>query len=302
MSNKFFNILAGFLLLLASGSLFATQVDRVTLDEAISEAGLIFQGTVTKIESRIASDMGSNYEKEFYAFVTFRVDRLIKGQIEGGGATFTLPFISCVVFDYKKQMARLEQQPTMNPTEAVIEQQPAMTEQLGEGMVCMVSGMPRFMIGDSDILFVHGNYAYAMNPLVGWWQGRFSIVNNKIYPVTWLTKEGGIDFTAPYGLEDEQEAEKLGQVLPQKARKHGWTQPQDARRMGPDEFVEVIEKKLRGLEKNQFMAGAQTQKPVKSADFKDSFYYRGAKAMFEQNQKREAGLLEMPTFGVQQGE
>ncbi|MEQ1544058.1 hypothetical protein [Methyloglobulus sp.] len=280
MINKSFTVwLGSFLLALASGNLSATQVDPVTIDEAIRDAGFIFQGTVTKIESRLSTDMGSNYDGEYYAFVTFRIERIIKGEVDGNGTTFTLPFESCLTGDPKKQ-------------QDFREQQPAVTAQHGYGMGCGITGMPHFKVGDSDILFVGSDYAGAMCPLVGWGQGRYSIVNNKIYPVTWLTKEGDIDDTAPYGLEDEQEAEKRGEVLPQEAKKHHWKPMKGAKRMGPDDFTGVIERKLRDLEKTQFMAGKLApKKPVKSADFNDPFYYRSAKLRYEERLRQEALFL-----------
>ncbi|MDD2722608.1 MAG: hypothetical protein PHH59_01120 [Methylovulum sp.] len=300
MSNKFFNILAGFLLLLASGNLFATQVDRVTLDEAIRDAGLIFQGTVTKIESHTLAELGTNYEPMRFAFVTFRVERVIKGQIEGDGTTLTLPFHSCLVLDYKRQKSMMEQEPTLSPTDALMKMQPAMTEELGVGMACEITGMSHFIGGESDILFV--DKEAGSNPLVGWGQGRYSIVNNKIYPVAWLTQEGGIDFTSPYGLKDEQEAEKLGQMLPQEAQKHGWTPPKGAKRMEPDEFSEVIERKLHDLEQTQFMAGKPSVEPVKSADIRDPIYRRIAEWKYKEAQKYKVRALEKLPNTIQQGE
>jgi len=165
--------------------------------------------------------LGSNYDGEYYAFVTFRIERIFKGEVAGNGTTFTLPFESCLTGSPKTQQDYQNQQPSGD----FRKHQPAITEQSGDGMACGITGMPHFKVGDSDILFVESNYAGAMCPLVGWGQGRYSIVNNKIYPVAWLTKEGGIDFTAPYGLKDEQEAEKHGEVLPQEAKKHHWSPP-----------------------------------------------------------------------------
>jgi hypothetical protein len=288
MFKKPFTVWLGSLLLaLATTNLSATRIDPVTIDEAIRDSGFIFQGTVIKIESRLSTDMGSNYERDFYAFVTFRIERIFKGALAGDGTTLTLPFMSCFTMNPKKQ-------------QSVIEQQPAMTEKPGEGMGCTITGLPTFIVGEREILFVWNDYTNAMCPLVGWGQGRYSIVNNKIYPVTWLTKEGDIDDTAPYGLEDEQEAEKRGEVLPQEAKKHHWSPPKGAKRLGSDDFADVIERKILDLEKTQFMAGKLApREPVKSADFNDPFYYSGAKRMYEERQRQKALYLKMYPGGIQ---
>jgi hypothetical protein len=287
MINKSFIVWLGSLLLaLATTNLSATRIDPVTIDEAIRDAGFIFQGTATKIESRIATDMGSNYQGDYYAFVTFRIERIFKGAVEGNSTTLTLPFESCLTGDPKKQ-------------QDFREQQPAITAQHGYGMGCMISGMPTFIVGESDILFVEENIAGGSCPLLGWWQGRFSIVNNKIYPVAWLTQEGGIDFTAPYGLEEEQVAQKRGKALPLEAQKHHWKPTKGAKRMEPDDFAGFIEQKLRNLEKTQFMAGKLAPKmPVKSADFNDPFYYRAAKYNYEEQQRYKLRALKMYPNGI----
>jgi hypothetical protein len=281
MFKKPFTVWLGSLLLaLATTNISALSMDLITIDEAIRDAGFIFQGTVTKIESRKATDLGLNYVGEYYAFVTFNIERIFKGEVAGNGTTLTLPFESCLVGDPQKQ--------------------PAMTKQPGEGMGCMITGMPTFIVGESDILFVEENVAGGSCPLVGWWQGRFSIVNNKIYPVAWLTQEGGIDFTAPYGLEDEQAAQKRGEALPLEAQKHHWKSMKGAKRMGTDDFAGFIERKLRDLEKTQFMAGKLAPKmPVKSADFNDPFYYRAAKYNYEEQQRQKALYLKMYPGGIQ---
>lgn len=294
--------LGSLLLLLASAHASATQVDRVTLDQAVRDAGLIFQGTVTKIESRSASDMGSNYVGMYYAFVTFRVEHLLKGQIEGNSTTFTLPFENCLALDYSKAQKLREQNPTMTQTEVLAKMLPftgtAQTPEVRMG--CGTTGMPTFDIGESDILFVLQNVTDGTSPVVGWWQGRYSIVNNKIYPVTWTTDKGGLDFTAPYGQKDEQDAEKRGEALPLEAKKHHWEPDKGAKRVGPNEFIEVVERMVRNLEQTEFMAGKSSPPPVKSADFNDPMYYSSAKWHYEQAQEYEEWVKEKRFNGIPQ--
>lgn len=295
MFNKSFIVwLVNFLLALPFGNLSASVNRPTPFDEAIRDSALIFQGTVIKIESRIASDFGPNYEAEYYAFVTFRIERILKGEVEGDGTSFTLGFSSCFVGDFKKQ--------------------PNMAIQSGEKSFCLDHyHTPTFEVGENNFLFVFEN-EHGVHLI-----RRFSVINNKIYPVAWLAKEGvidktppygygttreieaGIDFTAPYGLKEEQEAEKRGEKIPREAKKYHWAPPKGAKRVHSDDFVYAIERELRRLERIQFMTGKLAPNlPVKSADFNDPYYYSYAKWLHEEQQRRKAWFLKMHPNGIQQ--
>ncbi len=87
---------------------------RFSADEAIRDAGLIFQGTVTKIQSRVALEMGPNYQADFYAFVIFCIERVFKGEVEEGGNSITIPFDHCAIIDFEKQSLTLKQEPSID--------------------------------------------------------------------------------------------------------------------------------------------------------------------------------------------
>lgn len=289
--------LGSIFLALTLRNLSATIIAPVTIDEAIGDAGFIFQGTVTKIESRVATDFGTNYQADFYAFVTFRIEQTFKGEVEGGSNTLTLPFVDCYVMDVKKHELTLKQKPSMESGLAIIQQQPYTADQPGEGMACHTHGMPSFTVGESDILFVQKDISGSRCPLVGWGQGRYSIINNKIYPVTWITPKGEIDF-APYGVEEEQEAEKLGQVLPNKARQTHWQPPKMAKRMGPDEFGEYIERNVIKLGQAQFLAKTPPLAPIKNANKNNPYYFRASKYNYEEAQKRKQWFKQNHINGI----
>jgi hypothetical protein len=157
-------------LLFTTTTISAFAKKPVSLEYAATEAKLIFQGTVTKIASRKATDFGSNYDNEYYAFVTFRIERFFKGSVENNLTTFTLPTKSCFVGDPHKQ--------------------PSTEERRGEGSVCLDRYIePSFKVGEKAFLFV-------------------GISEKNLYSIEPVeTKEGNTLLTQPY-LETKQVAKK----------------------------------------------------------------------------------------------
>jgi hypothetical protein len=138
----------------------------------------------------------------------------------------------------------------------------------------------------------------AFGSILGMWQGRFSVVNNKMYPVMWSTPQGGIDFRAPYGLKEEQAAVKRGLALPPEAKQYGWKPVKGSKRMEPAEFGAVIERLVKEQERTRFLLKEPPLKPVKNADFNDPESYRGAKIRYEEEQKRQDLYKKMYPNGV----
>jgi len=95
----------------------ATTVIPPTFDELVSQAELIFQGTVTDVKSQWT---GEGAQRHIVSFVTFKVDEQIKGD---AGVSYTLRMMGGTVGD-----------DTME-----------------------VSDSPKFTRGDRDILFVENN-------------------------------------------------------------------------------------------------------------------------------------------------
>ena len=110
-------------LFLASCAVFACSVARATtvipptFDQLVSQAELIFQGTVTEVVSQWT---GEGAQRCIVTFVTFKIDEQIKGD---AGATYTIRMLGGTVGDQ-----------TMEVTDS-----------------------PKFVRGDRDILFVENN-------------------------------------------------------------------------------------------------------------------------------------------------
>lgn len=95
----------------------ATTVIPPTFDQLVHDAQLIFEGTVTSVESQWA---GEGNERRIVSFVTFKVNDTIKGD---AGDTFRMQMLGGTVGDETMQVA----------------------------------DAPRFKTGDHDILFVENN-------------------------------------------------------------------------------------------------------------------------------------------------
>ena len=109
----------------------------LTLSDLARQAELVFVGKVTGIEYRM-SEAGPGLVALPHTLVSYRIDRVLKGQAETGDQ-ITL---------------RFQGGPVPGTPNAMI-----------------VEGTPTFDTGDRDVLFVRGNGG-AVNPVVGWSQGR----------------------------------------------------------------------------------------------------------------------------------
>lgn len=134
-------LICSFLLVWFCASL---QADDIALDAMLQEATFIFEGTVQRVEYRLSDPLGNDPGLP-YTFVSYSVERVIKGSYSG--AELTLRFLG-------------------GPT--------------GEGdEILMLPDYPLFDGGDRDILFVTGN-TYFECPLVGCIRGRFRFINGLI--------------------------------------------------------------------------------------------------------------------------
>lgn len=136
----------------SSNSLIMAQANPGTdqnsaLSNSVKEADYIFLGVVAKVEHRLSDGT----PQLPHTFVTFKVEQLLKGQVNQ--QLVTLRFIG-------------------GPD--------------NKGNFLSVSGVPLFDVGDRDILFVKNN-GQSGCPLVECDEGRFRIINNKVY-----TEQGGI--------------------------------------------------------------------------------------------------------------
>ncbi|MAE69612.1 MAG: hypothetical protein CME06_03980 [Gemmatimonadetes bacterium] len=127
-----------------------SDYDELSLGKLASNAELVFRGVVEQIdyatsEPRFPGDLGVPH-----TFVTFDVDEVLKGRVEG--ATITLRLEGGV--------------------------------RAADGIILSHSEAPRFDLGDEDILFVRGN-GESVTPLVGSSRGRIRVIEGHAY-----TEEG----------------------------------------------------------------------------------------------------------------
>ena len=141
---------------------YATTVRHVDMDFLLNEAMLIFEGEV------ISSEAKWNFDKTtITTFTTFRVDEVIKGEIQD--STLTLEFSGGTV---------------------------------GETGL-HVSAMVYPPVGENGIYFIENPGLRLINPLVGWGQGHFRIQKDSNGMGRVFTQQGApvlsLDFTAING-------------------------------------------------------------------------------------------------------
>lgn len=160
------SLLFAFCTLVAFHTTRATTVIPPTFDQLVSQAELIFQGTVTDVQSQWT---GEGAQRHIVSFVTFKIDEQIKGD---AGVTYTLRMLGGTVGDQ-----------TMEVTDS-----------------------PKFAAGDRDILFVENNgrqFVPLVGIMHGRFRvqrdagsGREVVANDHGGPVHDLAKLGTEDATA----------------------------------------------------------------------------------------------------------
>lgn len=159
----------------------ATVINPVTLDDLADQAELIFEGVVTNIDYRMSEQDSPDQPRLPFTFVTFYMERTLKGSSLGGDAV-TLRFEG-------------------GPTD--------------DGKFLVIPGMPLFDLGDRDILFVRGN-GMAITPIVGWSQGRYRVIRGELFSDEGqelrATPEGGLARGRRHDLE-EVSTNRIGEVL-----------------------------------------------------------------------------------------
>lgn len=153
-------LLAAFTLTLFPTILMATSLNPLTDTELVRKADLIFQGVVTRVDYRMSTILTTGDVQLPHTFVTFHVERVLKGKYSGTSSQFTLR-LTGGSNPIAKRFMRLE-------------------------------GCPDFDIGERVVLFVRQNQ-HALCPLAGWAQGRFRIVNDAVFSDSgrevWLTAQ-----------------------------------------------------------------------------------------------------------------
>jgi hypothetical protein len=129
----------------------ATTVIPPTWPELVQEADAIYRGTVTAVAARrVAAPDGSNVVK---TYVTLAIDRTLKGPAR---AELVLEFLGGTA----------------------------------DGLKLLVSGMPRFVVGATDYVFVQRN-GVQFCPLVAMKHGRYRVQRDVATSREWVTRDNG---------------------------------------------------------------------------------------------------------------
>jgi len=172
-------------------ALHATSIVAPTFPELVAESSIIARVEVTAIRPAwVESSQG----RVIKTFVTFRVLRPIKGP-SPTGAELTLPFLG----------GDLD----------------------GEDM--RVEGMPRFTVGQTDILFISDATGAHFSPLVGLMHGRYRVLTDPATARAYLARNDGTP------LESEADVQ-----LPQSATSPANRLKSIARALSPDAFETLI--------------------------------------------------------------
>lgn len=132
-----------------TGTTFACPGGEHTIPEMVGQADLVFRGVVADIQYRLSDPGGPEMTQVPYTFVTYFVDDVIQGQIQG--KTVTLRFIG------------------------------GWDEQSMNFMSSSIT--PMFDLGDEDILMVQGNNE-SMSPLVCATRGRLRVIDGQVFTET----------------------------------------------------------------------------------------------------------------------
>jgi hypothetical protein len=180
---------AALLLLSATAPLRATTVIAPTFNELVAESELIARVEVTAVRPAWVESPQGRVIK---TFVTFRVLRALKGTPV---AELTLPFLGGEL----------------------------------DGETMRVSGMPRFTVGQTDIVFISDTRGVRFSPLVGLMHGRYRVRTDPATARDYMTRDDG----AP--LESEADVQ-----LPQAANSPANRLKSVARALTPADFESRI--------------------------------------------------------------
>ncbi len=129
-----------------AGTSVSNPVKAITLEHLFSTADFVFRGAVEDIQFVTSEPTGPNNTEVPYTFVTYRITRLFKGDLDN--SSITLRFVGGT--------------------------------RLSDGVTLKVTHVPTFDIYDEDILFVTKNNV-AKSPLAHWQLGRLRIIDGHLY-------------------------------------------------------------------------------------------------------------------------
>jgi hypothetical protein len=233
----------------------ATIVNPVTDEQLVKNAELIVQGVVTKIEHRISDGESRSHAQLPHTFVTFYVEKILKGSIAGPSNQFNLRFLGGPNHK-RKRFLRVEE-------------------------------CPLFNVGERGVLFVRRNERHIC-PLVGWMQGRFRIIGaNEIFNdngrEVWLTTEKKLAFGKAHPLSEVLTHQRGPNVFARKVSSEKQPEepvppppPIQGTRLSADGFLAFIAGLVSILHTPEELANLP---PVKSANPGQPFYFTQPRAV-----------------------
>jgi hypothetical protein len=147
----------------------------------LRKAELVFEGTVLAVEYRDSTPRNTNETAVPHTFVTFAVNRVLKGSTSAGA--ITLRFAGGMSAD---------------------------------GRLLRIKSSTLFDVGERSILLVRGNELYA-SPLINWTAGRFRLVDGHVYTDNGRelvsTQNGRLEIGAWRALTEVRENDIAGRLL-----------------------------------------------------------------------------------------
>jgi hypothetical protein len=170
-------------------------------EELVKRAELILQGVVARVDYRMSTVRTSADARWPHTFVTFQVERILKGRHTGLSNLFTLRLTGGA-----------------NAT---------------AGRFMRLEGCPDFDVNERVVLFVRRNER-ALCPIAGWGQGRFRIADGQVFSEpgreVWLAPSNRLLFGPRHDLPEERIHHRGGSVYATRVRgprgAEGGTSPQ----------------------------------------------------------------------------
>jgi hypothetical protein len=225
----------------------------LTDQDLVKAAELIFQGVVVRIDNRIARFRTPSEAPLPHVFITFQVERILKGKHTGQSNLLTLRFLGGPDVAARKFVR--------------------------------VEGCPDFDIGERVVMFVRRNER-SVCPVVGWSQGRFRIVADGIFSdrgrEVWLRPAGTLALGAERDLAEARTHHRGGNIF---ARRFDGGGPSESgagepsmtgTRLTPAGFLNLIAKMVSVLHTPSQLSMLP---PVKSAAPDEPFYFTQPRAV-----------------------
>lgn len=236
----------------------ATTIPKVTDQDLVRGADLIFQGVVTRIDHRKSAFRTQTDAVLPHTFITFQVERILKGRHTASSSPFTMRHLG-------------------GPDSST-------------SRYLQVKGCPTFDVGERVVIFVR-LHERSICPIVGWSQGRFRIVNGAIFNDSgrevWLGPQRTLSFGPKHDLAEVRTHHRGGNVYmhrvssPPKSEGPAVAPPTQGTRLSVAAFLNYIGGLVTSLHTTAELARLA---PVRSAAPDEPFYMQQPSDVGDGNQ------------------